>query len=467
MRSRPVTGTYTAFLDSVGSAAGSTTLTIYDFLDLTDTIAAGGSAVTVTTTKPGQNVTLTFSGSTNQRVSLRGTNGISGQIAITCDVSATIRKQDGSTLATSCMEGSGFIDATTLPTTGTYTILVDPASTASGSLTLTLADVPADFSGSIEAGTAVTVTTTAAGQNAILTFSGTANQRVSLRGTNGVSGQIGLTCDVDVTIRKPDGSTLATSCMEGSGFIDQTTLPTTGTYSILVNPATFVTGSLTLTLYDVPGDGSGSITAGTAVTVTTTEPGQNVVLSFSGTANQRVSLRGTDGISGQIGLACDVDVTIRKPDGSTLATTCMEGSGYIDATTLPTTGTYSILINPASIATGSLTLTLYDVPADVSDTVSINGQAVGVPIAVPGQNGSLTFSGTQSQQLTVHVTNNSIGSVTVTLRKPDGSSLTQSSSSSSSFNLSTQTLPVSGTYTVSIDPSQWRTGSMDINVTSP
>jgi hypothetical protein len=43
------------------------------------------------------------------------------------------------------MEGSGFIDVTTLPVTappGAYTIKVDPASTATGNLTLTLNNVP-------------------------------------------------------------------------------------------------------------------------------------------------------------------------------------------------------------------------------------------------------------------------------------------------------------------------------------
>jgi YD repeat-containing protein len=465
----PATGTYTVYLDPSGSAAGSTSLTIYDFVDVTGTIALGGSPVTVTTTTPGQNGILTFTGTASQRVSIRGTNGMSGQIGITCDVDTVLRKPDGTTLASGCMEGSGFIEPVTLPTTGTYSILVNPASTATGSLTVTLYDVPADVSGSITAGgSAVTVTTTTPGQNGVLTFSGTANQRISLRGTNGVSGQIGLTCDIDATIRNPDGSTLATSCMEGSGYIDATTLPTTGAYSILINPASTVTGSLTLTLYDVPADVSGSITAGgSAVTVTTTTPGQNGVLTFSGTANQRISLRGTNGVSGQIGLTCDIDATIRKPDGSTLATSCMEGSGYIDLTILPTTGTYSILVNPTTFVTGSLTLTLYDVPADVSGSLTVNGSAAGATITTPGQNGALTFSGTQSQQLTVHVTNNTMGSVTITLQKPDGSTLTQSSSSAGSFNLSTQTLPVTGTYTVSINPSQWNTGSMNVSVTSP
>ena len=43
----------------------------------------------------------------------------------------------------------GFIDARTLPADGTYTLVVDPQGTATGSATLTLYDVPPDASGSI------------------------------------------------------------------------------------------------------------------------------------------------------------------------------------------------------------------------------------------------------------------------------------------------------------------------------
>jgi hypothetical protein len=114
-----------------------------------------------------------------------------------------------------------------------------------------------------------------------------------------------------------------------------------------------------------------------------------------------------------------------------------------------------------------MTLTLYDVPADVAGAVTIGGPAVQVTITVPGQNGSLTFNGTSGQQVTVRVTNNTMSTVTVKLLKPDGTTLTSKTSSSSSFNLTTQTLPTTGTYTITIDPSGANTGSMNVSVTSP
>ena len=60
-----------------------------------------------------------------------------------------------------------------------------------------------------------------------------------------------------------------------------------------------------------------------------------------------------------------------------------------------------------------------------------------------------------------------MGVTTVRLLKPDGTQLTSSTSSSASFNLSTQTLPTTGTYTIVVDPSAANTGSINVSVTNP
>ena len=45
--------------------------------------------------------------------------------------------------------------------------------------------------------------------------------------------------------------------------------------------------------------------------------------------------------------------------------------------------------------------------------------------------------------------------------------LTSNATSSSNFNLATQTLATSGTYTIVIDPSSTNAGSINLGVTSP
>jgi hypothetical protein len=96
------------------------------------------------------------------------------------------------------------------------------------------------------------VTIATANKVAIVLFDGVAGQRVSLK-LSGVS-----ISSSTVSIRKPDGSTLGSANVSTSGgFIDTQTLPVSGTYTILVDPASTNTGSMTLELYGVT-DASGT-----------------------------------------------------------------------------------------------------------------------------------------------------------------------------------------------------------------
>src|SRR5258708_20830663 len=95
-------------------------------------------------------------------------------------------------------------------------------------------------------------------------------------GTNAWGYDQSFGCDLNVTIQKPDHSTLTSGCLDVGGFIDVQTLPTAGTYTIVPDPLGAVSGGVTLTPYDVPADPTGTITpAGTAAPRTTTTPVQN------------------------------------------------------------------------------------------------------------------------------------------------------------------------------------------------
>ena len=254
----------------------------------TATIVPGGPPVTVTMSASGDDAAVTFDGTAGQRVSLKLSNVTIGSSGC-CSTKVSILKPDGTTLIAPTNVGTsgGFIDAATLPASGSYTILVDPQGTATGSITLTLYDVLPDVTSAIVVGGAgVTVTTTTPGQNAKLTFNGTAAQRVSLKVAP-------VCCSTKVSILKPDGTTLVAPTTIGTsgGLVEPATLPVTGNYTIVVDPQSSAVGSATLTLYAVPPDVTGTIVpGGAAVTVTTTTPGQNAKLTFSGTAGARVSL---------------------------------------------------------------------------------------------------------------------------------------------------------------------------------
>jgi YD repeat-containing protein len=352
--------------------------------------------------------------------------------------------------------GTTLMEPPLLSTAGTHQFLVDPNGSGTGTLALTLYDVPADVGGSIlPDGQGVIVTTTVPGQNGRRTFTGAANDRISLSFSSGPLGT--------VSIRKPDNSVHASKSIGVlAGFIDATTLPVSGNYSVFVDFLHANTGSVTLTMYSVPADIDTTITpGGSGVGVTITAPGQNAVLSFPGTAAQRVSMFASSG--GPTG-----DILLRRPDGTTQASIPKGiGAAFMEPQTLATTGTYSFKVDPENASTGATTITAYLVPADLTGTVSIGGAAVPLSFTAPGQNGELTFAGTASQQVTVRVTGNTMGTTRVRLLRPDGTQMTSSISAATNFNLTMQTLPTTGTYRITIDPQGTNTGSINISVTNP
>jgi len=446
-------------------------LTVYSETYIDGSITPGGPPVTVTATDPGQNFRLSFSGTAGQRVSLRLTDVTVGT-STCCGVRISIKKPDGSYLVNPTYVGTtgGFLDAVSLSVAGTYTIIVDPEATNTGHITLTLYDVPADFTTTITPGGApVTASTTVPGQNAQLTFSGTAGQRVSVKLSSvSMSGGTGY---VEVSLKNPDGSLLGSvTFFSGSGaFVDVQTLATSGTYTVFVNPLDSNIGSATVTLYDVPPDVTGNMTVGTPFNVTTTVPGQNALLSFNGTSSQRITVNiGGVNLSGGSGY---VDVTVKKPDGTTLAVSNFVSSGgaFINTQTLPVTGVYTIAVNPQDLNTGSVTLTINDVSADITNSIVPGGNSVTVTTTSAGQNALVSFDGNAGQRVSLKITGVTLtggnGYVDVYLKKPDGSVLTSSSfiNSSGGF-LDVATLPVTGTYTILVDPQGTDLGSMTLTL---
>ena len=406
-----------------------------------------GDSLGVPISTAGQIGLVVFDAAAGHRVNLKA-SGLAGTVAM--------NRPDGTALAGVAISIlPAYTEPQLVPVTGTYTVVVDPTGTGTGTTTVVLYDVPPDVTGPIPTtGANTPVSLLTPGQNAHLTFDGTSGQRVSLKEGSGPSGSL--------RIGKPDGSTLAaTSLSIIPTFIDTATLPVAGTYTVDLDPTSGNTGSVTLNLYDVPADLTGTIVlGGSPVGLTFTTPGQNGALTFSGTAGQRMSLKISSGPSGS--------VQVLRPNGSLLASGSMGfAAAFIDTTVLPDTGTYTIAVNPSGSNTGSVTLTLYEVPADLSGTLTVNGGAIPVDLGTPGQNGAFTFSGTSGVAVTVRVTSNTMGSVTVKLLKPDGSLLTSSTSSLGSFNLTQQTLPATGTYTVLVDPVGAAAGSLNLSATNP
>ncbi len=359
----PLTGTYRILLDPQGTATGGATVTLYDVPpDTLESIEPGGDPVTATTTVPGQNARLVFSGVAGRQVSVKLTDVTIGSSG-SASAKISILKPDGSTLVGATYFGTsgGFLDAKVLPVSGAYAIVLDPQSNAVGNATVTLYDVPPDVTVSIvPGGPAVSVETTTPGQDAYLTFDGVAGRRVSVKLANVTFGTSCCT-SAKISILKPDGSTLVGATYFGTsgGFLDVKTLPVSGAYRIFLDPQSNLTGSATVTLYDVPPDATGSVTVGGAATaVSLGVPGQNARLTFTGTAGQRVTLK-LAGVTFGSSCCTSAQVSVLNPSGTTLLSSTYFGtSGKTVALTLGSTGTYTIVLDPQGNATGSANVAL-------------------------------------------------------------------------------------------------------------
>jgi len=449
IESLPVTGTYTIRIAPRGFYTGTKPITLSQDL-IVGPIVVGGASVPVNITRPGQRARLTFAGTAGQRLTL-GFPSASAFDAI------TVTKPDGTTFATSPGNTDLSIVMPPLPATGTYGILVDPRYADTRNMTLTLSE---EVSGSIVIdGSALPLTLARVGQVARVTFSATAAQRLNLAVTN-------ATLSTALTILKPDGTNWVTASISNGSVVDTAPAPVTGTYTIVIDPGATVTGSLTLTLSAEIG---GSITmGGSPVSVSITRAGQKARLLFSGTASQRVSLS----ITG-VTVSGTADVRLLNPNGTHISgfpawsqmTFFGAGSGFMGAYTLAAPASdYAVYLLPGGTGTAGATFTLYNVPPDVTGTLTINGPAAPVNITVPGQNSSFTFTGTAGQVVTLRGAGNTINCGNFVLIWPNGSvTATQQCGATFAMGVTLQ----SGTHTLVFDPSGSNTGSVNLSVTQP
>jgi YD repeat-containing protein len=435
----PMSGVYVISLTN-GAATHTVRLTLSE--EVTGTGTVGGSTVNLSLSRAGQRARVTFSGTAGQRIDLGMTHTLLG-------VTASFKTADeATTLASLGFSSPGELHSSALPSTGTYLLLVESSSAATGSFVATLSE---EVAGTITIGGAsTTVSVTRAGQRARVTFSGTAGQSVSLGLTSGTVGG-------STTLYRPDGSIHLGPTGFGvpSGGVDYAPLAATGTHAILVDPTDINTGSVTLTLSELIA-GTTALN-GPPVSVNITRPGQAAYWTFSGTAGHRASHVVSSTITGTI---------VVFYAGGAVSSGGLPGTTFLEPATLPVTGTYYIYIDPTGANSGSATVTSYDVPADATGSLTINGGTVGVTLSVPGQNAVLSFSGTAGQHITVRVTGNSFGCVFFVVTQPGGGGTYGTSTCGSSYNFGL-TLATTGTHTLKIDPQGSATGGATVEVTNP
>jgi YD repeat-containing protein len=251
------------------------------------------------------------------------------------------------------------------------------------------------FTGQVEYGeTGLDIPTAPSGITnpvALLTFDGTANQRVSyVLQTPDFLNHNDCTGATYMTMRliSPSGATVRTDGVFGHtnqdfnkclvyGYVDAYTLPASGRYTLQITAANTFDRVMRLRLYDVPPDITGNLPKdGSGRTVVIDAPGRNAYLTF-----------------GAIG----------KPDGAALLTQTIASNTrktFLDVVALPTDGQYTVVVDVEDNGRRPVTLYLYDVPPDITGNITIGGPKVDLDLQ-PGQMANLSFNLATAQSISI------------------------------------------------------------------
>ncbi len=88
-----------------------------------------------------------------------------------------------------------------------------------------------------------------------------------------------------------------------------------------------------------------------------------------------------------------------------------------------------VIVNPGLASLPTASVRLWEVPPDVTGTMTF-GTPFGLTFTRPGQNGALTFAGTNGQRVVLAASNEAISGhlttgcdISTLIRKPDGGQL--------------------------------------------
>ena len=214
--------------------------------------------------------------------------------------------------------------------------------------------------GTLPFNVSTTIGNTVAGQTSQLTFSGTAGQTVAITFDNGSSDTY-PSLGSSLYFYSPTGGQI-TSVWSGYGnssgiFVDNYTLPSSGTYTVKLQPASTNTGHLTLRMISYT-DATGTIAFNASTTMSNQYVGQTDSLTFSGTASTTIAILFDNGSSDTYPNT-SVQLVLYGPSGNQLVSNWAgqgNSSGIItDNYTLPSTGIYTLRLVPWNQSTGQLT----------------------------------------------------------------------------------------------------------------
>lgn len=339
-----------------------------------------------------------------------------------------------------------------LEQTGTADFLVASLATQSSLRNLPSAGAPGGDVGTLDI--------TRPGERKRVPFSGTAGQKIYV---DVLSSTLPGGCGW-LTVQNAAGEVLGSGCVvSGKGGVDALVLPATGGYFVVVQPPGQSTGSISIRV--VTGeDQRGSLTIdGPATGISVDSAGSVGRLSFTGRKGQIVYV---DITASSFDSACGL-ISLRNAQDDTLTSGCViSGKGFLDRTVLPADGSYTIVLDPAGNATGSLRLKLTGAQ-DQSVESAVDEPSRHLAVAQAGARAVLSFAATTGEKVYVNVPSTTVADQcgALSLHAPDGETIGTGCLIGRRGGIDAVELKQTGVFTVVLDPVAGNTGSALVGVT--
>jgi RHS repeat-associated protein len=472
---QPTAASYEIEVDPALGQAGSVQVQVQSGTDQTAAITVGGASATLTTSAPNLQTRFTFPGTAGQRVLANLTYAATPMVNAMKSWIETPSggRLDVHTLAaqTSSTAQTDVLNGVVLPSTGTYTVVLSapPPATLTATVNVRTAVANPTATTTVD-GAAGALTLNTAGQLGTVTFTGAVGQKVWIEFTNTYT--TANTPGMFVSVAGPDGFTVAPE-----HFVNKTadsfeailTLTQAGVYSVFVDPAQSETGTSRVAVTTVPAPATiAAAVDGTAHNAAIAF-GQDATATFTtAAANQKVSATiDTSWVD-----VSDMQWVLTGPAGFSLRS-CPTCARFVDAVVLPTAGQYTLSLDLVGRDSGTLTVKVFAVPVDATTSTTIGAAAKGIANTVPGQGASMTFNnGTANQRVKITCAlSPSAGSTPISYKliEPDTNHTVLVNQPSAcplgGVLTSSVTLPITGIYTIAVDPFDRYIGTFTFQVT--
>ncbi|HJQ08060.1 MAG TPA: VWD domain-containing protein [Candidatus Saccharimonadales bacterium] len=210
---------------------------------------------------------------------------------------------------------------------------------------------------------------------------------------------------------------------------------------------------------------AGADFGGTTWQLAIKSPGETPSVTFDAAANEKIFVHvPQSSLPSQCGI-----LELLRPDGQEIMSGCIiNGTGEIDGFVLPVEGKYTIRLAPSSGAVGQATIRLLRI-TDQHATIVPDGKPVTATINKPGVVSYHTFSGQAGQRVYVDIPSSTLVSQCgiVRMLKPDGDEFASGCIINRKGEVDTLVLPVSGQYTIAVNPNETVTGTAQLRLILP